>query len=73
MGRTSVGIINFPPSALWKKILMFPILRFHCQVYLDIRPFHSMRIHDLGICVSYRESPVLVNKFTEVSMVAALL
>jgi len=38
---------------------MFPILKFHCQLhqylYLEIRPFYGMRIHDLGIRVSYSE------------------
>jgi len=42
-----------------KKRLMFPILKSHCQLhqhlYLEILPIHGMRIHDLGICVSYRE------------------
>jgi len=41
-----------------KKRLMFPILKFPCQlhqyVYLEIRPMHGMRIHELGIFVSYR-------------------
>jgi len=57
MGRTSAGLPDH-----WrcrKKRLMFPILKFYCQlhqyVYLEIRPINGMRIHDLGICVSYRE------------------
>jgi hypothetical protein len=32
-----------------KKLLMFPVLKFHCQLYLEIRPFHGMRIHDFGV------------------------
>ena len=42
-----------------KKSLMFSIVKFHCQlhryVYLENRPIRGMRIHDLGICVSYWE------------------
>jgi hypothetical protein len=37
-----------------KKLLMFPVLKFHCQLHLKIRPFHGMQIHDLGMCVCYR-------------------
>jgi len=55
MGRTSAGLTNFPPPALWKKILMFPFLKFHCQlhqyVYLEIR--HSMACEFMILeCVS---------------------
>ena len=57
IGLTSAGL-----SHHWrcgKKCLMFPILKFHCQLHhyvsTEIRPIYGMRIHGLGICVSYRE------------------
>jgi hypothetical protein len=65
-----------------KKYLMFPVLKFHCQlhhyVYREIRPIHGIRIIDLGICVCvfvcHREIwSCFINGFTEASIVAALL
>jgi hypothetical protein len=51
---------TFPPLALWKKIFDVPDLEISLPapseyVYLEIHPIHGMRIHDLGICVSYRD------------------
>ena len=38
-----------------KKYLMFPSLKFHCQlyqyVYRETRPIYGMGINDIGICV----------------------
>jgi hypothetical protein len=56
---------------------VFPALKFHFQLhkhtYLEIRPFHGMRIYDLGISLLKGKSPVFINEFTEAPMVAALL
>ena len=53
-------LLDFPTFGIVERNLMFPIVIFHCQlqsvhVYLEIRPIRGMRIHDLGISVSYRE------------------
>ena len=51
------------------KRLIFPILKFHFQlhqyVYLEIRPIHGMRIHDLGICLLQGNDRVFINDFTK--------
>ena len=59
MGRSSAGLINFPTLALWKQTLDVPGLDIPLPapsvLYLEIRSFHGMRIHDLKICVYYKE------------------
>jgi hypothetical protein len=48
---------TFRPLALWKETFDVPDLEisFRRYVYLENRQICGMRIHDLGLCVSYRE------------------